>query len=404
MILKLTPEEETFKAEVKDFLANKLPPYISEKVLAGKPLEKDDHVDWQKILYERGWAAKNWPHEYGGTEWSSIQKHIWAEQIALAGAPEVVPFGITMVAPVIYTYGSEDQKQRFLPDILASNVWWCQGYSEPDAGSDLSSLKTTALVENDEYVVNGTKTWITFAQHADWIFCLVRTGSSTTSNSEAISFLLIPLDTPGITISPIATMDGYDEMNEVHFKNVRVPIENRIGEEGQGWAYSKLVLNRERANMAHVALSKSRLAKLKKSASETSSGSGTLMDDPYFSAKFAKTEIELSALEFSEFRVLSAASNGTAPGSESSILKLVGTELSQLIDELFVEAAGLYSQPYVDEELETNKIIPEAATNTSRRYFNNRKASLFGGSSEVQKNIICKDVLGFDQEVSGGQK
>ena len=408
MNIKLTTEERTFESEVKEFLANKLPTDISLKVLAGKPLQKDDHIRWQKILFEQGWAAENWPREYGGTGWSAIQKHIWAEHYAMAGAPEVIPFGLTMVAPIIYTYGSDDQKQKFLPDILASNVWWCQGYSEREAGSDLASLKTTAVVDGDHYVVNGTKTWTTFAQHADWIFCLVRTGSPTTTNSEAISFLLIPMNETGITISPIVTMDGYHELNEVNFDNVRVPIENRIGEEGQGWTYAKALLNHERAKMAHVPQSKSRIAKLKKDAHETKTSHGNLMDDPYFSAKVARVEIELAALEFTELRTLTAISKGSDPGPESSILKIVGTSISQSLDELFVEVAGLYSQPYLVEELEeqyeNEDLIPRTTINIAPVYFNNRKASLFGGSSEIQKNIICKDFLGFDQPPKWSQK
>ncbi|MBL4671790.1 MAG: acyl-CoA dehydrogenase family protein [Arenicella sp.] len=408
MKINLTVEEKAFEANVKDFLASELPSNIKQKVLQGRALKKEDHVRWQKILYEQGWAAIDWPYEYGGCQWSAIQKHIWAAQCAISAAPEVIPFGLDMVAPVIYTYGNDAQKERFLPDILASNVWWCQGYSEPEAGSDLASLKTTAVIDGDYYIVTGVKTWITYAQHADWIFCLVRTGSPQTVNNDALSFLLIPMDSPGITVTPIISMDGAHEMNEVVFENVGVPIENRIGEEGKGWTYSKTLLNHERAKLAHVAVSKNRLQELKKAAHDTLTGHGSLMDDPRFSAKLARTEIELTALEFTEFRTLIAESNDTDPGPESSILKIVGTGVSQSIDELFVELAGLYVLPFIDpesaEKFAGTQIIPKQTINTARLYFNNRKASLFGGSSEIQKNIICKDVLGFDLNEKRGEK
>ena len=408
MNINLTVDEKAFESEVREFLNTQLPQQIQQKVLLEIPLNKQDYVQWQKILYEQGWAAIDWPYEHGGTEWSVIQKHIWTEQCAVSGAPEVIPFGLNMVAPVIYTYGTDDQKDRFLPDILASNTWWCQGYSEHEAGSDLASLTTTAVLEGDHYVVTGVKTWITYAQHADWIFCLVRTGSSTTKNNDALSFLLISLESPGITITPIISMDGAHEMNEVRFESVLVPVDNRIGEEGKGWTYSKTLLNHERAKLAHVAVSKNRLQDLKRTAEETLTGRSSLMGDARFAAKIARIEIELSALEFTQFRTLSAASNGIDPGPESSILKIVGTGVSQAIDELFVELAGLYALPNIDQEsiekYAQDQVIPRHMINTARLYFNNRKASLFGGSSEIQKNIICKDVLGFEQQLKWGEK
>lgn len=406
MKINLTVEERAFESGVREFLDNKLPADIKDKVLQGSPLQKDDHILWQRLLYEQGWAAIDWPYEYGGTGWSAIQKHIWAEQSAIYGAPEIIPFGLDLVAPVIYTYGNQAQKDRFLPDILASNVWWCQGYSEPAAGSDLASLTTTAVIDGGHYVVSGVKTWITYAQHADWMFCLVRTGPAETKNNDALSFLLIKMDSPGISLTPIISMDGAHEMNQVRLENVRVPIENRIGDEGKGWTYSKTLLNHERAKLAHVAISKNRLQELKKAARDTLTGRGNLMDDPRFAAKLARTEIELTSLEFTEFRTLTAVSNDIDPGPESSILKIVGTGVSQSIDELFVEVAGLYALPYIDQEsaekYAENQIIPKQTINTARLYFNNRKASLFGGSSEIQKNIICKNVLGFDQSVKRG--
>jgi alkylation response protein AidB-like acyl-CoA dehydrogenase len=315
------------------------------------------------------------------------------------GAMEPVAFGMKMVAPVIYTYGNEEQKKRFLPDILASNVWWCQGYSEPNAGSDLAALKTTAVREGDHYIVNGTKTWNTLGQHADWIFCLVRT-DSTVKKQEGISFLLIDMKTPGIKLSPIYLLDGEPEVNEVHFDNVRVPAENLIGEENQGWTYAKVLLTHERTNIAQVPNSKLTLQKLKKAAAETSDGNGgNLLQDPVFAKKLAEIEIQVLALEYAELRTLAAVSVGKAPGPESSILKIVGTEASQFLDELAMEIAAYHSLPHVpDQYIEgfTGSFVGSGlAASTSDTYFNHRKKSIYGGSNEIQKNIISKAVLGL---------
>lgn len=399
MNVDFSEEELAFQQEVRQFIKEKYPKHIQEKVRNGLHLEKEDWVEWQKILYEKGWAAVNWPVEYGGTGWTPTQKYIWANECAKEHVLEVMAFGMKMVAPVIYTYGSEEQKQRFLPDILASNVWWCQGYSEPNAGSDLASLKTTAVRDGDEYIVNGTKTWTTLGHYADWIFCLVRTGGPEVKNQEAISFLLIDMNTPGITVSPIITLDGRREVNEVHFDNVRVPVENRIGEEGRGWTYAKVLLTHERTNIARVAQSKTRLQQAKEVAAETSNGGPALMDDPAFKQKVAEIEIDLLALEYTELRTLAAVSTGQAPGPESSILKLRGTEIAQAIDELFVEIAGYYSLPFVRHQFtygyEGEYVGPGSACNAAPHYFNNRKTSIYGGSNEIQKNIICKAVLGL---------
>lgn len=399
MNVDFSEEELAFQEEVRKFIKEKYPKHIQEKVRNGLHLEKEDWVEWQKILYEKGWAAVNWPVEYGGTGWTATQKYIWANECAKESVLEVMAFGMKMVAPVIYTYGSEEQKQRFLPDILASNVWWCQGYSEPNAGSDLASLKTTAVRDGDEYIVNGTKTWTTLGHFADWIFCLVRTGGPEAKNQEAISFLLIDMNTPGITVSPIITLDGRREVNEVHFENVRVPVENRIGEEGRGWTYAKVLLTHERTNIARVAQSKTRLQQAKELAANTSNGGSALMEDPAFKQKVAEIEIDLLALEYTELRTLSAVSTGQAPGPESSILKLRGTEIAQAIDELYVEIAGYYSLPFVREQFtygyEGEYVGPGSACNAAPHYFNNRKTSIYGGSNEIQKNIICKAVLGL---------
>jgi alkylation response protein AidB-like acyl-CoA dehydrogenase len=399
MNVDFSEEELAFQEEVRQFLKEKYPKHIQEKVRNGLHLEKEDWVEWQKILYEKGWAAANWPVEYGGTGWTPTQKYIWANECAKQSVLEVMAFGMKMVAPVIYTYGTEEQKQRFLPNILASNVWWCQGYSEPNAGSDLASLRTTAVRDGDDYIVNGTKTWTTLGHYAEWIFCLVRTGRPEEKNQTAISFLLIDMKTPGISVSPIITLDGQREVNEVHFENVRVPAENLIGQEGRGWTYAKLLLTHERTNIARVAHSKVRLERLKELASNTSNGGPSLMDDAAFKQKVADVEIDLLALEYTELRTLAAVSTGQAPGPESSILKIKGTEVAQAIDELNVEIAGYYCLPFVKEQFESvfegERVGPGNLCNAAPVYYNNRKASIYGGSNEIQKNIISKAVLGL---------
>lgn len=399
MNLNFTAEEQNFQQEVGQFLQEKLPKGIAEKTKNSLHLSKDECNEWQKILHKQGWSAINWPVEHGGTGWTPTQKYIFANECAKAGGPDVIPFGLKMVAPIIYTFGNEEQKQRFLPDILASNIWWCQGYSEPGAGSDLASVRTTAVKVGNKYVVNGTKTWTTLGQHADWIFCLVRTGEPSAKNQEAISFLLINMHDPKITVSPIITIDGKHEVNEVHFDDVSVPAENLIGEEGKGWTYAKVLLTHERTGIARVAISKYRLIQLKALAQTSPDGDNKLLDDAIFAQKVAQVEIDLLALEYTELRTLSAISTGQAPGPESSILKIVGTQVIQAIDELYVEAAGYYSMPFVPDQFHDDfdgqYIGPGMATNSSLRYFNNRKASIYGGSNEIQTNIISKAVLGL---------
>lgn len=394
-----TAEELQFETEVREFLQNEFPAEYREKIDAGIRLSKEELVHWQKILYKKGWAAPNWPVEYGGTGWTATQKHIFATEMGLIGAPEPVPFGMKMVAPVIMAYGSDEQKQRFLPDILESNVWWCQGYSEPNAGSDLASLKTSAVRDGDEYVVNGSKTWNTYGQYADWIFCLVRTDNSV-KKQEGISFLLIDMKSPGITLKPIVLLDGHAEVNEVFFDDVRVPANNLIGEENKGWTYAKVLLTHERTNISGVPRGKRRLAALKRLAANTDDGfGGTMMENSAFKTKLAEIEIELQALEYSELRTLAALSVGKAPGPESSILKIVGTELAQEMDEMFVDLAGYHCLPFVPEQFEEGfqgeSIGPGSSAAAALTYFNNRKLSIFGGSNEIQRNIISKAVLGL---------
>jgi hypothetical protein len=400
MNVNYSEDELAFRDQVRGFLQENYPADLREKQNTGIAPGKEDIVRWQKILYERGWAAVNWPVEYGGTGWSPMEKHIFANEMAAENAPDMIPFGIKMVAPVIYTFGNEEQKARFLPDILQSNVWWCQGYSEPGAGSDLASLKMRADRRVDHYLVNGTKTWTTLGHFADWIFCLVRTSSDVARRQEGISFLLIDMRTPGVTVKPIITIEGEREVNEVHFENVEVPIGNLVGEEGKGWTYGKVLLQHERTNIAGVARSKYRMRRLRERAAQAVHGGVPLLEDRNFGRRLAAIEIELRALEYTELRTLAAVAVGKAPGPESSILKIKGTELQQAIDALFVDAAGYYALPYVPEQYEpgfpdTDRIGFGTETQTSLRYFNNRKASIYGGSNEIQKNIISKHVLGL---------
>ena len=400
MNVNLTAEEIAFRDEVRAFFAEKYPADIRDKHDKGIPLSRDDTIRWQKVLYEQGWFAVNWPQEYGGTGWTPTQKYVFANEMAAVNAPAVVPFGVSMVGPVIYTFGSEEQKQRYLPDILASDVWWCQGYSEPGSGSDLASLKTKADRDGDHYIVNGTKTWTTLAHVADWIFCLVRTSSDVARRQEGISFLLIDMSTPGVTVKPIITIEGDREVNEVHFEDVRVPVENLVGEEGKGWSYGKVLLQHERTGNAGVARSRYRLNRLREKASQSIHGAEPLMNDAHFARKVAATEIEMQALEFTNLRTLAAVATGKAPGPESSILKIKGTEVQQTIDALFVEAAGYYALPYVPEQYvvdfpDEDRVGHGMETKSSLQYFNNRKATIYAGSNEIQKNIIAKHVLGL---------
>ncbi len=400
MNIDLTTEELAFRDEVRQFLAEKYPEEIRRKRLDGIPLEKDDMVLWQKVLNERGWFAVNWPVEYGGTGWTPIQKYLFAIELAEVNAPPIVAFGVKMVAPIIYTFGSAEQKQRFLPDILASNVWWCQGYSEPGSGSDLASLSMRADRRGDHYVVNGTKTWTTLGQYADWIFCLVRTSSDVARRQEGISFLLIDMKTPGVSVKPIITIEGGHEVNEVHFDDVSVPVDNLVGEEGKGWTYGKVLLQHERTNIAGVANSQYRLSRLKEKSAQSVHGGEPLINDRNFARKIAALEIELKALEYTELRTLASVAVGNAPGPESSYLKIRGTEVQQSLDALMMEAAGYFALPYIPSQYGldfpvADRIGSGSETSTSLRYFNNRKASIYGGSNEIQKNIIAKHVLGL---------
>lgn len=400
MDVTFSKEDLAFRDEVRAFFTERLPEDIRHKQDHGIELEREDMVRFQQLLHEQGWAGFNWPVEYGGTGWNVVLKYIFQREMAAANAPVIVPFGLGMVGPVIYTFGNDEQKQRFLPDILASRVWWCQGYSEPGSGSDLASLKTRADLDGDHWVINGTKTWTTLGQYADWIFCLVRTSSDVARRQEGISFILVDIKTPGISVKPIITIEGGHEVNEVHFENVRVPVGNLVGEEGKGWTYGKVLLEHERTGTAGVATSEYRLGKLREQAASSVRGAPPLAKDRNFMRKVAAVEVELKALEFTELRTLATLSAGKAPGAESSILKFKGTEIQQAIDTLFMEAAGYYALPYVPGQFRAgypaDEFVGEGVeTQSALRYFNFRKASIYGGSNEIQRNIVAKHVLGL---------
>ncbi len=403
MDLKFSDEDFAFQKEVRDWIEVNLPKDMQDRIKRSPngSGSKEDHVYWQQKLYEKGWAGVNWPKEYGGPEFTPTQRYLYDLEMSRAHVPHVIAFGQNMVAPVIMAFGTDEQKQKYLPDILASRVWWCQGYSEPGAGSDLASLRTKAVRDGDYYVVNGTKTWNTMGQYADMIFCLVRT-SDEDIRQKGISFLLIDMKTPGIEVRPIITLDqppeGYQEVNEVHFTDVRVPVENRIGEEGKGWTYAKYLLEFERGNAYSHGL-KAGLESVKSIASSEIANGIPLAEDDAFKRKLAATEIAIYAMEFTELRILSSLATGKNVGPESSLLKCRGTELQQQLTELVLEATGYYGIPFSNpgpvkglniEPIGTDYAAPAAPT-----YFNTRKASIYAGSNEIQRNIMAKMVLGL---------
>ncbi|MNJ11495.1 Glutaryl-CoA dehydrogenase [compost metagenome] len=396
MDIQFTPEELAFREEVRAFLRDKLPADIAARGRHGKRFNKQDQVTWMRLLNERGWLAASWPVAFGGPGWGMVHKHILEEECAAFGAPAVVPFGVNMVAPVIIKFGSPAQQARFLPRILSCEDWWCQGYSEPGAGSDLAALKTRAVREGDHYVVNGQKTWTTLAHFADWMFCLVRTDPEAQQQQRGISFLLIDMTTPGITVRPIITLDGEHEVNEVFFDNVRVPVENLVGEENKGWTCAKYLLTHERTSIAGVGLSKHMLARLKQMASQEQRDGVALIDDAQFRTQIAELEIQLMAIEMSNLRIVAASLDGGAPGAESSFLKIRGTEIRQAITYLMSKALGPYAMPFIEAELgygEQTDLYRDYSTTPASQYLDMRKASVYGGSNEIQKNIIAKMIL-----------
>ena len=401
MDLDFSAEDLAFQAEARRFLAENFPKHLREKQDRGESFGKDDIVEWHRILAKQGWIAPSWPKELGGTGWTPTQKYIWSEEQANADTLAIPPFGLSMLAPVLYTFGTDAQKQRFLPSIYNGDVWWCQGYSEPGAGSDLANLKTraeriTADDGKEYYVVNGQKTWTTLAQYADWGFFLVRTDPNVKPQA-GISFLLIDMKSPGVTVRPIITLEGGHEVNDVFLDNVKVPVENRIYEENKGWTCAKALLQHERSGIAGVARSKRSLEKLRDMArTERSDAGGPLIDDAFYRRKLAELEIDLTALEFTELRTLARESSGQGPGPESSILKIKGTEIQQRLTELALEAAGHYGAPHLLGLPHNQAAIgPFDARETAGDYFNTRKTSIYGGSNEIQRNIIAKMVLGL---------
>jgi pimeloyl-CoA dehydrogenase large subunit len=399
MDLRFTPEEIEFRDEVRGFFRSALPAGIRAKMVDGRHLAKDDIVAWQRILDAKGWAVPTWPVEWGGTGWTPVQRYIYDEEMQLAPAPQPLAFGVSMVGPVIIAFGDEAQKQRYLPRIRTIDDWWCQGFSEPGSGSDLASLRTRAERTGDHYLVNGQKTWTTLAQHADMIFCLVRTDPGV-KKQEGISFLLIDMKSPGIAVRPIVTIDGSAEVNEVFFDDVKVPVENRVGEEGKGWDYAKFLLGNERTGIARVGVSKQRIRRLKELAALEPAGGRRMIDDRRFREKIAAVEIELKALEMTQLRVVSAErgrGGSGKPDPASSILKLKGSEIQQAVSELLMEVVGPYALPFQPEVDGGNEppIGPDYAGPLAPTYFNWRKISIYGGSNEIQKNIISKAILGL---------
>ena len=398
MNLDFSAEDLAFRDEVRHFIEQSYPADVRAKQDAGEELGRDDYLAWHKILGQKGgWSAPSWPVQYGGPGWTPIQKFIFAEELARAGTVPILPFGVSMVAPVIQAFGTPEQKAKFLPPILLGRSWWCQGYSEPGAGSDLAGLSTRAVRDGDYYVVNGQKTWTTLAQFADWGFFLVRTDPAA-KKQEGISFLLIDMKTPGVTVRPIITLDGAHEVNEVWLEEVRVPVENRVYEENKGWTCAKFLLAHERTGIAGVARSKRQIDRLHEIAAAESLDGEPLENDPFFSRKMAELEIDLMALEYTELRGLAREAEGKGPGPESSLLKIRGTEIQQRATELAMEAAGRYAEPHLLHESAGDNhapVGPKSARGVADTYFNMRKTSIYGGSNEIQRNIIAKAVLGL---------
>lgn len=407
MDLEFSKEDLAFRDEVRAFIAEA----FDDDMRAHSAQSKNAHIDkagqvrWLKRLNDKGWIAPDWPVEYGGTGWSHAQKYIFDMEMALAGAPSTSNMGLKMCAPVVMAFGTPEQKAQHLPKILSTDVWWCQGYSEPGSGSDLASLSMKAERDGDDYVLNGSKIWTTYAQWADWMFCLVRT-SNEAIRQKGISFLLLDMKTPGITIVPLPTLDGPpegdQEINQVFFENVRVPVANRIGEEGQGWTYAKYLLQFERGNPYAAGLT-NQLQKVRKIASaEASDGGGRMIDDPDFRRKLSEMQIKVEALNATELRMFSARTSGEAMGAASSMLKLEGSQAQQAVTELALEAAGIYAQPFVRDtwaeirgERNEPRAGPDYAATIAPTYFNYRKTSIYAGSNEIQHNIMAKMVLGL---------
>jgi alkylation response protein AidB-like acyl-CoA dehydrogenase len=382
MRLRLTEEEAAFREEMRTFFTTEIPQHVRDTVAAGRHVEKDDYVETMRIMNAAGLAVPNWPVEWGGRDWTPLQRHLWHEEMQLACVPPPLAFNANMIGPVIAHFGSQEMKERFLPPTANLDIWWAQGFSEPNAGSDLASLSTRAVRDGDDWIVNGQKTWTTLGQHADWIFCLARTDPSV-KKQAGISMLLFPMDAPGVTLRPIELIDGGFEVNEVFFDDVRVPGENLVGEENQGWTQAKFLLGNERVGVAPVGATKRALARLKETVADTGA-----LDDPLTAARFVELENELLALELTALRVVANSADGR-PHPASSILKLKGTELQQAVSELAVDLAGPLSLASGSDT------VPEWAALSAPTYLNLRKASIYGGSNEIQRQIIAGTILGL---------
>ena len=393
MDLNYSPAERAFRDEVRTWLRENLPAELREKVVAYAHLSKDDLLRWHRVLAKQGWIAPSWPREWGGTDWNVVQRYIFEEECGYAGAPPLIPFGLSMCAPVLLEFGTDAQKKRFLPRIYYGDDFWCQGYSEPGSGSDLASLKTRAVRRGEHYVVTGQKTWTTLAHYADWIFCLVRTGGAEDKKQEGISFLLIDMKTPGITVRPLILMDGEHEVNEVFFDDVKVPAENLVFEENKGWTVAKYLLGHERMNTARIGTSKREMETLKEFAARQAKDGRPLIDDPRFRDRLSRVEVELMALEITNLRFLDQLRGARAPGAEVSMLKITGTEIQQAITELMMQAAGPMAQPFA--ALESAQGLDAFMAGLAPRYCNFRKTSIYAGSNEIQRNIIAKLSLGL---------
>ncbi len=383
MRLRLTDEEAAFREEMRTFFTTEIPQHVRDTVAAGRHVGKDAYVETMRIMNAAGLAVPNWPVEWGGRDWTPLQRHIWHEEMQLACVPPPLAFNASMVGPVIANFGSQELKERFLPATANLDIWWAQGFSEPNAGSDLASLSTRAVRDGDDWIVTGQKTWTTLGQHADWIFCLVRTDPGAERKQAGISFLLFPMDSPGVTLRPIELIDGSFEVNEVFFDDVRVPGDLLVGEVNQGWSYAKFLLGNERVGVAPVGATKRALATLKQIAVERDA-----LADPLMSSRFVELENELLALELTALRVVAHSADGK-PHPASSVLKLKGTELQQEVTELLVDLAGPFSLA------SGSQTVPEWAAHAVPTYLNFRKASIYGGSNEIQRTIIAGTILGL---------
>ena len=393
MDLDYSPDERVFRDHVRGWLRDHLPVAMRDKVVRYAPLSRDDLLGWHRILADQGWIAPSWPREWGGTGWNVVQRYIFEEECGYAGAPPLIPFGLAMCGPVLIKFGTDAQKRRFLPRIYQGDDVWCQGYSEPASGSDLASLRTSAVRRGDHYIVNGQKLWTTMAHIADWIICLVRTDPAAERRQDGISFLLIDMRTPGITVRPLILMDGRHEVNEVFFDEVAVPIENRVHDEGKGWTVAKYLLGYERMNTARIGTSRRELAQLKAFAAKQRKNGKPLTEDPRFRDRLSRLEIELMALSITNLRFLDRLRAGRAPGAEVSMLKIKGTEIQQALTELMLEAAGPHAQAIatVDGAAMADSFVGALAS----RYCNMRKTTIYAGSNEIQRNIIAKHALGL---------